>query len=183
TTLLNFLEAFPARYVSEDVFFLADRRMRSFPNPIKKARFGFTTLFYTLFHILPYHLTRFEDPMQRFSGRFSTACRAPEDVFFLERSPDRGIFGLPTIEGLHKLGSLNNRVFLYFYERVLAAAAFIYPEMALVDLQRHQAAIFKEQLDGARYHVIRADHPREFIQLLQTHYRAVKGATAGAPQP
>ncbi|MCP3955327.1 MAG: hypothetical protein GY697_24365, partial [Desulfobacterales bacterium] len=47
TTLLNFLEAFPARYVSEDVFFLADRRMRSFPNPIKKARFGFTTLFYT----------------------------------------------------------------------------------------------------------------------------------------
>jgi hypothetical protein len=172
TALLNFLAAFRARFVSEDILFLANRRMYCFPSPIKKSKnsFGFTTLFYTLYHILPYHLFRYENPHRQYAGRFAAVCNGPEDIFFLERSPDKTITTLSDQAGLLKLSSLNNRVFLYFYERVLAAAAYIYPEMSLADLQRRQATILTEQLGTARFHVIRAERPQDVIALMKTRY-------------
>jgi hypothetical protein len=174
TALLEFLGAFRARFVSEDILFLAGNQMFCFPSPIKKPKFsfGFTTLSYTLFHILPYHLFSYDNPHRHYAERLAEVCSGPVDVFFLERSPDNAITTLSEQAGLQKLISLNNRVFLYFYERVLAAAAYVYPAMALANLQQLQAEILTEQLQAARFQVINAERPRDFIALMQTHYES-----------
>ena len=172
TTMLAALKHFRSRFISEDIMFLVKNKMYCFPSPIKNQKYShhFTTLVYTIFHIFPYHIRKYENPCDRFEGRFSESYEGPTDVIFLERSRHKSIDAIQPLDGLNKLCSLNNRVFWYAVERVLASSSYIYDDTSLLNLQKKQFEVLSKYLGNAAFKILRGNNTQDYIELLRAEY-------------
>ena len=162
TTTLNFLNYFSnAKYISDDAFILGNGKLHSFPSPIRIRKFNSNLRFFK----------KFIDPRQRYKERLQSVFRGTYDIYFLEKSNTQYIKKISTDEGINKICSINNRVFPYFSERILASFSYIDSGVSFMNMQKKQIDILKENLNNSNFYILCSCNAANYDTLLESQYK------------
>lgn len=160
TAVLNFMDNFHSKYISDDIMILSNNVAYSFPSPLRIRKYNLGT---TCFN-------KFINPAQEYGDRFLESFKGDFDVYFLERSSSNYIKEISNTEGINKLCNINNRILSYFNERLLASSAYIYEDFSLLYMQKKQLDILSDFFKETKFHIICATHIDDYIEMLKKKY-------------
>jgi len=160
TTLINFMNNFAAKFISDDLLILSKDEAYSYPSTIPIRRYNFAFISFN----------KLINPLEKFKGKVLTSIKSTFDIYFLEKSSSRYIKNISRSEGINKLCNLNNKVLLYFHERVLSSFPYLYEELSLLNLQEKQLGILSEFFQDANFYIMSASDINDYTKMLKDRY-------------
>ncbi len=159
-TTINFVEAYGADFMSDDMLIVNKATLYSYPITLKIRKFNFDFISYSAYI----------DPVAKFSGKIRDEAKGACDIYFLESSASSFIRKISSAEGINKLCNLNNKALLYFNERIFSSLSYLHEEFSLENLQKKQRDILSSLFRDARFHIICASDSSKCIELLKDKY-------------
>lgn len=160
TTVMNVVKHLGAMFHSDDMSLITARGIFNYPSNLylrkyPKGIFSFKGIM---------------DPEIHFNGRITTSIPKDCHIFFLEQSVEKQIREICFLEGVEKACNINNKMFLYFSERILSSIPYVYNDLSLLSLQNLQKDVLSTHLKDARFFILSAETPNDYIDLLKSRY-------------